>query len=111
MTHRSSLILTPAELALAEKLKLEADDRIRRALNFHRVTAEVIYYRPDAPSLLQSFVHQFDDVLPELTRVRRFLTFWGRELKEAPINSVRVTCGRLVALSDFRHAKGEFILN
>lgn len=111
MSRRSSLILTPDEFELADKLKREADARIRKALSFHRVTAEIIYYRPDHPLLLQSFVHQFDDVLPELMRVNQFLEFWRRELTEAPINQVRVTCGALTSVSDFRHCLGDFRLN
>lgn len=110
MSRRSSLILTPGEFETADRLAAEAQERIRRALSFHRVTAEITYFRPDHPLLVQTFLHQFDDVLPELTRVRRFLDFWTRELREAPINQVRVTCGRLVAVSDFRHCPGQFHL-
>lgn len=58
-------------------------------------TAEVIYYMPDAPALLQRFMWQTLDLAPEFPRVRQFLEFWRREI-EATIHSVTVASAGLV---------------
>ena len=53
-------------------------------------TAEVIYYMPDHPSLLQRFMWQTLDLAPDYPRVHEFLEFWRREI-DAVIHSVNVT--------------------
>ena len=53
-------------------------------------TAEVIYYMPDHPSMLQRFMWQTLDIAPDYPRVHRFLEFWRREI-DAVIHSVSVT--------------------
>ena len=53
-------------------------------------TAEVLYYMPDHPKLLQSFLWQTLDIAPDYPRVQRFLEFWRREI-EAVIHSVSIT--------------------
>ena len=53
-------------------------------------TAEVIYYMPDHPSLLQRFMWQTLDLAPDYPRVHEFLEFWRREIA-AVIHSVNVT--------------------
>ena len=58
-------------------------------------TAEVLYYIPDHPALLQSFMWQTLDVVPEFPRVHQFLAFWRREI-DAVIHSVSVTASGLV---------------
>jgi uncharacterized protein Usg len=58
-------------------------------------TAEVLYFIPDHPALLQSFTWQTLDVVPEFPRVHRFLDFWRREI-DAVIHSVSVTASGLV---------------
>jgi uncharacterized protein Usg len=66
-----------------------------RLLGRRLTTAEVLYYIPDHPSLLQSFMWQTLDVAPEFPRVRRFLDFWRREI-DAVIHSVQVSASGLV---------------
>ena len=53
-------------------------------------TAEVLYYMPGHPSLLQSFLWQTLDVAPDYPRVHRFLEFWRKEI-EAVIHSVAIS--------------------
>lgn len=53
-------------------------------------TAEVIYYMPDHPSLLQRFQWQTLDVGPDFPRIHQFLEFWRREI-DAVIHSVNVS--------------------
>ena len=64
--------------------ELEAQLRGKRL-----TTAEVIYYMPDHPTLLQRFMWQTLDVAPEYPRVHQFLAFWRREI-DAVIHSVSV---------------------
>jgi uncharacterized protein Usg len=59
-------------------------------------TAEVLYYLPDHPALLQRFLWQTLDLSPEYPRIHRFLDFWRCEI-DAVIHSVRVAGGGLVA--------------
>jgi len=59
-------------------------------------TAEVIYYMPDHPDLLQSFLWQTLDLPPEFPRVQKFLVFWRREI-HAVIHSVTCSAAGLVS--------------
>lgn len=56
-------------------------------------TAEVLYYMPDHPSLLQSFVWQTLDLAPDFPRIQQFLGYWRREI-EAVISTVRIATER-----------------
>jgi uncharacterized protein Usg len=58
-------------------------------------TAEVLYFMPDHPALLQSFMWQTLDVVPDFPRVHQFLDYWRREI-DAVIHSVQVTASGLV---------------
>lgn len=74
-------------------------------------TAEIIYYMPDHPGLLQEFLWQTLDEAPEFPRIHRFLDFWRREI-DAVIHSVRVSCqGGLVAPARVRVARDIGALN
>ena len=53
-------------------------------------TAEVLYYMPDHPKLLQSFLWQTLDIAPDYPRVHQFLEYWRKEIK-AVIHSVRLS--------------------
>jgi hypothetical protein len=52
-------------------------------------TAEVLYYIPAHPSLIQSFLWQTLDQAPDFPRVHRFLEFWRSEI-DAVIHSVSI---------------------
>jgi uncharacterized protein Usg len=74
-----------------------SDDDLARQLRGERLTtAEVLYYLPDHPALLQRFVWQTLDLSPEYPRIRRFLDFWRREIHTV-IHSVQVAGGGLVS--------------
>jgi uncharacterized protein Usg len=73
------------------------DDELTLRLNGWRLaTAEVLYYMPDHPSLLQSFVWQTLDLAPDYPRIHRFLNYWRREI-DAVIHSVRLASGETLA--------------
>ncbi len=84
---------------------------LERQLRGSRLTtAEVLYFMPDHPALLQRFLWQTDDVAPEFPRVHRFLEFWRLEI-EAVIHSVTVSAVGLVTPAKLRIASFEGRLN
>jgi uncharacterized protein Usg len=68
-------------------------------------TAEIHYYMPDHPSLLQLFVWQHYDVAPEFPVLHHFLDHWRREI-EAALHSVRVAHAHLIAPAEWRAVDG-----
>lgn len=66
-------------------------------------TAEILYYMPERPRLLQSFVWQTLDLAPEFPRMNRFLEFWRAEI-DAVIHSVSISCQGLVSPARLRVA-------
>ncbi len=67
-------------------------------------TAEVLYYMPAHPALLQSFLWQTLDVAPDFPRIQRFLEFWRREI-DAAIHSVTIGGVELIRPAQVRHAQ------
>lgn len=82
-------------------------DFTARLIGRRLTTAEVLYYIPDHPLLLQSFTWQTLDEVPEFPRVHRFLDFWRREIC-AVIHSVEVSASGLItpAKLDFSQVIG-----
>ena len=66
-------------------------------------TAEVLYYMPDHPKLLQSFMWQTLDIAPEYPRVHSFLDYWRKEI-QAVIHSVRLSTVGIVTPARVRFA-------
>ena len=79
-----------------------------RLIGRRLTTAEVLYYIPDHPLLLQSFMWQTLDEAPDFPRVHHFLDFWRREI-DAVIHSVEVSaCGLITpARLDFNRVVGQ----
>ena len=69
---------------------LPANDLEAQLRGQRLTTAEVLYYIPDHPDLLQSFLWQTLDRAPDYPRIQRFLEFWRREI-EAVIHSVQIS--------------------
>lgn len=86
-------------------------NEFERQLRGERLTtAEVLYFMPDHPALIQRFLWQTQDVAPEFPRVHRFLRFWKDEI-EAVIHSVTVSAVGLVSPAKLRVAGFEGRLN
>ena len=68
-------------------------------------TAEIHYYRPDAPSLLQLFVWQEYDLAPDFPALFEFLDLWRREI-EAALHSVRIVHDHLIGPTERRAVDG-----
>ena len=77
---------------------------------YRLTTAEVLYYMPDHPKLLQTFVWQTQDLAPRYPRLVRFLDFWRREI-DAVIHTVRVAHQGLIRPAEWRLADIELRLN
>jgi uncharacterized protein Usg len=67
-------------------------------------TAEVLYYIPDHPSLLQSFMWQTLDEAPDFPRIQKFLDFWRREI-DAVIHSVAISSAHEIGPARARPAR------
>lgn len=40
------------------------------------ITVNVIYYRNDYPNLLNEFIWQTEDIIPDIPKVHKFLNYW-----------------------------------
>lgn len=56
------------------------------------VTVGVFYYMPDFPNIVNEFVWQVEDVVPEIPRIHAFLCYWKKE-KLARVQQVLVSHG------------------
>lgn len=73
-------------------------------------TAEFTYHMPDFAHVLNTFVWQDYDVLPDYPRLFKFIEFWQREI-DGPLHSVRFTHRRQLSPGEWRNVVGEFYLN
>lgn len=73
------------------------------------LTAEIIYYRPDFPKLLQSFVWQTIDLPPRFPRLAQFLDHWRREI-EAVIHSISIAHSDLLQPAQVRWVDDELTI-
>jgi uncharacterized protein Usg len=70
-------------------------------------TAEIHYFMPDHPSLLQLYIWQEYDVAPDFPVLTGFLDHWRREV-EAALHSIRVAHRQLIRPAEWRAADGLF---
>lgn len=82
---------------------MHGDDLELRLQGWRLTTTEVLYYMPDHPALLQSFIWQTLDLAPRYPRIHKFLDFWRREI-DAVIHSVRLASGETLAPPKMNHA-------
>jgi uncharacterized protein Usg len=75
---------------------METDELSLRLRGWRLATAQVLYYIPDHPSLLQSFIWQTLDLAPDYPRIHKFLNFWRQEI-DAVIHSVQLASGETLA--------------
>ena len=82
---------------------METDEFALRLKGWRLATAEVLYYMPDHPALLQSFIWQTLDLAPSYPRIHKFLDFWRTEI-QAVIHSVHLANGEQLAPAKIRNA-------
>jgi uncharacterized protein Usg len=78
--------------------------------DYRLTTAEILYRMPDHPNVLQSYIWQKVDLIPEYPELRKFLAFWQREI-EADLHSVRVATARLGGRGSVRHSRAMLYLH
>jgi uncharacterized protein Usg len=78
--------------------------------DYRLTTAEIIYHLPDHPALLQTYLWQEYDLAPHFPELKRFLTFWERQI-EGRLHSVTVASKKLITAEEMRHAGHEFLLH
>jgi uncharacterized protein Usg len=83
-----------------------AEDMRLRLAGWRLTTANILYYMPDHPSLLQTFTWQTLDLAPHFPRMRKFLDFWKKEI-EAVIHSIELASGEGLAPARLRIADFE----
>ena len=57
--------------------------------NHTLTTLQVYYYIPDYTSIIQEFVWQYNDSLPEFPRTHKFLNYWHHNI-DAVIADIRL---------------------
>ena len=86
-------------------MSLETPTEMELQLQGWRLTtAEILYYMPDHPKLIQSFTWQTLDLAPRYPRIIKFLDYWKREI-EAVIHSIRIAGGEHVAPAKIQFAE------
>ena len=85
-------------------------DFLAQIKGYGLMTAEISYYMPDHPALLQLFVWQQYDVAPRFPVLHGFLDFWEREL-EGPLHSVTIAHSRLIRPAEIISVNGVLTLH
>ncbi|TQV80864.1 usg protein [Denitrobaculum tricleocarpae] len=82
----------------------------RQLAGYTLATAEIIYRMPDHLELLQSYVWQEYDLVPEYPELQRFLKFWKENL-DGPLVSVTVGSRELFKRGEWRHTEALLTLH
>ncbi len=85
-------------------------DFLLQVQGYGLMTAEVAYYLPDHPKLIQLFVWQQYDIAPRFPVLHRFLDHWRTDI-EAVLHSVRVAHQHLIRPAEWRAVDGVISIN
>lgn len=77
---------------------------------YRLTTAEILYYMPDHPVVLQTFIWQEFDLAPKFPILNRFLRFWQSNI-EGRLHSVRVAARGLISPAGLIYEGKEFTLH
>jgi uncharacterized protein Usg len=77
---------------------------------YRLTTAEILYYLPDHPVLIQSFVGQFNDLTPQYPKLNEFLDYWRGNI-DAAIHSVAVMSREKIGPAKTRPVRQEQVLH
>jgi uncharacterized protein Usg len=78
--------------------------------NYRLLTAEITYHMPDHPQLLQVYLWQEFDLLPDYPELAKFLNFWQANL-DGKLHSVIVSSTDAFEKQEFTFADGHFALH
>lgn len=84
---------------------MTARDLLIQLQGYGLATAEIHYYLPDHPGLLQLYVWQDYDLAPDFPALAGFLDHWRREI-EAALHSIRVAHRHLIGPAEWRAVDG-----
>ncbi|MFQ5773535.1 MAG: Usg family protein [Kiloniellaceae bacterium] len=85
----------------------ETEDTVQ---DYRLTTAEIIYRMPDYPNLLQSYLWQSLDRVPDFPKLNEFLCFWEREL-EGTVHSVRIGYVGIIRPAEWHFDDGPLTLH
>src|SRR3569623_2856751 len=85
-------------------------DFLLQVRGYGLMTAEISYYMPDHPDLLQLFVWQQYDVAPRFPVLHHFLDHRRANI-EAAIHSVRIAHQHLIRPAEWRAVDGGITIN
>lgn len=88
----------------------DASDGGNDIARFGLATAQILYFLPDYPRLLQAFILQQYDTAPHFPVLSRFVKYWEREI-EAALHSVSVTHFSVLSRNELRLRASEFSIN
>jgi uncharacterized protein Usg len=88
---------------------MASEDFKRQLKGYGLTTAQILYRRPDHPSVLQTFIWQEYDLCPKFPRLFGFLAFWQKSL-DGPLHSVMVAHSELIKPAEIRSVEGVFHL-
>ncbi|HEX8214499.1 MAG TPA: usg protein [Allosphingosinicella sp.] len=83
---------------------------LKQLQGYGLLTAEISYYMPDHPALLQLFIWQEYDVAPRFPVLHDFLDHWRRDV-EAALHSVRIAHQQLIRPAEWRAVDGGITIN
>ena len=70
--------------------------------DYRLTTAEILYRVPDYPDLLQSYLWQSLDRIPDFPKLNNFLSGWEKTLN-GKLDSVRIGYVGLIQPDEWRH--------
>jgi uncharacterized protein Usg len=107
-TGRYELAEAKGELKRGFGVEAKGDAAFKKLLGgWSLATAQIFYRMPDARNVLQEYIWQDYDIVPEFPQLTKFLDFWQREL-EGPLHSVRVTSAQMLRPVEIRAGHSEY---
>jgi uncharacterized protein Usg len=89
---------------------MTSPDFRRQLEGYGLTTAHILYYFPDYPDLLRTYVWQEYDICPRFPGLIKFLNFWSGSIV-GPLHSVEVARARLIKPAEIRSVDGVFRLH
>jgi uncharacterized protein Usg len=80
----------------------EAQDALQ---DYRLTTAEILYRMPEYPNLLQSYLWQSLDRVPDFPKLNEFLGFWESKL-DGKLHSVRIGYVGIMQPTEWQFADG-----
>ncbi|WP_420549710.1 usg protein [Curvivirga sp.] len=84
-------------------IQSEPSDLELQLQGYRLATAEFLYHMPDHPTILQSFIWQTYDLLPDYPEIHKLINFWEENI-DGPLHSVHVASCDLLTPGDARFA-------